>query len=55
MRRGRREVESEENGREALASLALAEMLIRLFGQMVEWSYGYFDDRSSSEKLTQSC
>ena len=75
MRRGRREMESEENGREALALLALAEMPMhfaslrgppwtpssswtpstpsRLFGQMVEWSYGYFDDRSGSEKLTQ--
>ena len=53
MRRGRREAKSEENGREALALLALAEMPIRLFGQMVEWSYGYFDDRSGSEKLTQ--
>jgi len=53
MRRGRRGVESEEHGREALALLALAEMLIRLFGQMVEWSYGYYDDRSGSEKLTQ--
>jgi hypothetical protein len=53
VRRGRREVESEENGRGALALLALAEMLIRLFGQTVEWSYGYFDDRSGSEKLTQ--
>jgi len=46
-------VESEKNGREVLALLALAEMLIRLFGQMVEWSYGYFDDRSGSERLTQ--
>ena len=53
MRRGRREVESEENGREAMALLALAEMLVRLFGQVVEWSCGYFDDRSGSEKLTQ--
>jgi len=24
-------------------------------GQMLEWSYGYFDDRSGSEKLTQQC
>ena len=24
----------------------------RLSGQMFEWSYGYFDDRSGSEKLT---
>ena len=24
-----------------------------LFGQTVEWPYGYFDDRSGSEKLTQ--
>ena len=55
MRRGRREMESEENGREALALPALAEMTIRLFGQMVEWSYGYLDDRSGSEKLTQQC
>jgi len=53
MRRGRREVESEENGREALALPARAEMPIRLFGQMVEWSDGYFDDRSGSEKLAQ--
>jgi len=48
-------MESEENGREALALPALAEMTIRLFGQMVEWSYGYLDDRSGSEKLTQQC
>jgi len=53
MRRGRRETESEENGREALALPALAEMPIRLFGQMVEWPYGSFDDRSGSEKLTK--
>ena len=26
-----------------------------LFGQMVEWSYGYFDDRSGSENLSESC
>jgi hypothetical protein len=26
---------------------------ICLFGQMVEWSDGYFDDRSGSEKLTE--
>jgi len=25
----------------------------RLVAQMVEWSYGYFDDRSGSEKLTE--
>ena len=43
MRRGRRE---------APALLALAEMSIRLVGQMFEWSYGYSDDRSGSEKLT---
>jgi hypothetical protein len=30
-----------------------AETPMRLFGQMVEWSYGYFDDRSGSEKLPQ--
>ena len=53
MRQGRREVESEENSREALALLARAEMPIRLFGQMVEWSDGYFDDRSGSQKLTE--
>jgi hypothetical protein len=26
---------------------------IRLSGQVLEWAYGYFDDRSGSEKLTQ--
>jgi hypothetical protein len=26
---------------------------IRLFGQVFEWSYGCFDDRSDSEKLAQ--
>ena len=52
MRRGRRKVKSEENSRKALALLALAEMLICLFGQMVEWSRSYFDDRSGSVKLT---
>ena len=46
-------MEPEENGREAFALPDLAEMQIRLFGQMVEWSYGDFDDRSGSEKLTQ--
>jgi hypothetical protein len=30
-----------------------AEMQIRLFGQSVEWSDGYFDDRSRSENLAQ--
>jgi len=30
-----------------------AETRIRLSGQMFEWAYGYFDDRSGSEKLTQ--
>ena len=25
----------------------------RLSGQMFEWTYGYYDDRSGSEKLTQ--
>jgi len=33
--------------------LAVAEISMRLFGQMFEWSYGDFDDRSGSEKLTQ--
>ena len=36
-----------------VALLALAEMPVRLFGQMVAWSYGHFADRSGSEKLTQ--
>jgi hypothetical protein len=53
MRRGRREEGIGENGRETLALPALAEMPMRLFGQMFEWSYGYFDDRSGSEKLTE--
>jgi hypothetical protein len=30
-----------------------AETRIRLFGQMFEWAYGYFEDRSGNEKVTQ--
>jgi len=26
---------------------------VTLSGQMLEWSHGYFDDRSGSKKLTQ--
>jgi hypothetical protein len=52
MRRGRREMESEEETPRGGRLAGSAETTICLFGQMVEWSYGYFDDRSGSEKLT---
>jgi len=52
MRRGRREMEEEEMPRGG-GLAGSAETRIRLSGQMFEWSYGYFDDRSGSEKLTQ--
>jgi hypothetical protein len=53
MRRGRREKDSNGNGREGFASLASPEMEFCLFGQMVEWSFGYVDDRSGSKKLSE--
>ena len=53
MRRGRRDKESEEEMPRGGCLAGFAETRIRLFGQMFEWSYGYFDDRSGSEKLTQ--
>jgi hypothetical protein len=39
--------------REAIATLALLKCQFRLVGQVLEWPYGYFDDRSGSEKLMQ--
>jgi hypothetical protein len=53
MRRGRRETESEEKMPRDGRLASSAETPICLFGQMVEWSYGYFDDRSVSEKLEE--
>jgi len=53
MRRGRRETESEREQPRGARLAGSGRNAIRLFGQMVEWSYGYFDDRSGSEKLTQ--
>jgi len=53
MRRDRREMESEEELPRGGRLAGSAKAPICLFGQMVEWSYGYFDDRSGSEKLTQ--
>jgi hypothetical protein len=44
-----------KNSREAPAPAGSAARSIRLCGQMFEWSYGYFDDRSGSEKLTAWC
>jgi hypothetical protein len=53
MRRGRREVESEEEMPQGGRLDGSAESRIRLFGQMFEWAHGHFDDRSGSEKLTE--
>jgi len=53
MRRGRREMDSEGEMPRGGRPTGSAETRIRLFGQMFEWPYGYFDDRSGSEKLTQ--
>jgi hypothetical protein len=54
MRRGRREMVSVEMAaRRSL--IGFAEGRFCLFGQMVEWSYGYFDDRSGSDNLSESC
>jgi hypothetical protein len=53
MRRGRREMESEEEMPRGGRLAGSAETPICLFGQFVEWSYGYLDDRSGSEKLTE--
>jgi hypothetical protein len=44
---------SEEECREVVALLAPLKTPTCLFGQLVEWSYGHFDDRSGSGKLTQ--
>jgi hypothetical protein len=52
MRRGRREGRSGQTDREAFALLVFC-IEFRLFGQTLEWSYGYFDDRSGSENLTE--
>src|SRR5688500_3922203 len=41
MRRGRRETESEEEMPRGGRLAGSAETRVRLFGQMVEWSYGY--------------
>jgi hypothetical protein len=46
-------MESEKKCRYVVASMNLLQREIRLFGQMFERAYGYFDDRSGSEKLTQ--
>jgi len=52
MRRGRREMDSVGNDREGSLT-GFAESEFCLVGQMVEWSYGYFDDRSGSENLAE--
>ena len=55
MRRGRRQSDSDNHGREALALLASLQGEFRLFGQAVEWTYGCSADRSGSENLTEWC
>jgi hypothetical protein len=46
-------MESEEEMPQGGRLISSAETRICLFGQMVEWSYGHFDDRSGSEKLSE--
>ena len=55
LRRRRRETSPDENGRATSRPLAPPIGEFCLFGQVLEWAYGNFDDRSGSEHLTQEC
>ena len=44
---------SEGYRREASRLAGFAESRFCLFGQVLEWQYGDFDDRSGSENLTE--
>jgi len=53
MRRGRRKARLEDHSREVVAMPASLMWHFRLAGQVLEWGFACFDDRSGSEKLSK--